>query len=92
MIPKFSLNRDLERFWTKFTECTKCFRYDPEVLVNRDVHCPWWENKPSLNSVHIVGECSSVAFEQNPVQDTLAALFVQSHACRMKSTFDFEMS
>ncbi len=41
--------------------------------------------------MNLVGECSSVAFEQNPVQGTLAALLVHSQSCRMKSTIDFEM-
>ena len=39
-----------------------------------------------------MGECSSVALEQNPVQDTLATLLVDSQSCRMKSTVNFEMN
>ena len=58
--------------------------------VNRDVHFSLGENEPGLE-VHIVGECSSVAFEQNPMQGTLAALLVHSQSCRMKSTIDFKM-
>jgi len=62
------------------------------LSVNRGVHCTLWEEKPTSDSVHIVGECSSVVSEQNSVQDTLAALLVHSQFCRMKSTADFEMN
>ncbi|WP_293682109.1 hypothetical protein, partial [Thiolapillus sp.] len=58
------------------------------LSVNRTL----WEEKPTSDSVHIVGECSSVVSEQNSVQDTLAALLVHSQFCRMKSTADFEMN
>ena len=60
----------------------------PKLSVNSEVHCSVWENKPPLDSVHNVGECTSVALEQNPVQDTLAALLAHSQSCRMKSTVE----
>ena len=41
--------------------------------------------KIKSNTVHIEGACTSVALEQNRVQDTLAALLVHSQSCRMKS-------
>ena len=62
----------------------------------------WWRSsqwtvpdgrkKPSSDSVHIVGESSSVAFEQNPMEDTLAALLVHNQHCRMKWTVDLFVS
>ena len=45
----------------------------PNLSVNREVQFSLRKNQPGSNSVHIVGACSSVALEQNPVQDTLAA-------------------
>ena len=39
-----------------------------------------------------MGECSSVALEQNPVQDTSAALLFHSQSCGMKSAVEFEMN
>ena len=60
----------------------------PKFSVNLDVHFSLGENEPRLE-VLIVGECSSVAFEQNPVQDTLAAFLVHSQSCRLKSTVEF---
>ncbi len=45
-----------------------------------------------INLNHIVGVCGFVAFEQNPVQGTLAALLVHSQSCRIKSTDEFELS
>ena len=57
----------------------------PKLSVNSEVHCSVCENKPLSDSVHNVGECTSVALEQNPVQDTLAALLAHSQSCRMKS-------
>ena len=50
----------------------------PKLSVNRGLHCSLRENEPSFDSAHIVGECSSVALEQNRVQDTLSALLVHS--------------
>ena len=50
----------------------------PKLSVKREVHCYLWENEPSSNSVDIVREYSSVGSEENPVQDTLAALLVHS--------------
>jgi len=61
------------------------------VMMSMSVNRTLWEEKTS-DSVHIVGECSSVVSEQNSVQDTLAALLVHSQFCRMKSTADFEMN
>ena len=58
----------------------------------RSRQCSLLENEPSSDSVQIVGECSSVALEQNPVQDTLAALPVHSQSCTMKSTVESEMN
>ena len=55
----------------------------PNLSVNREVQFSLRENQPGSNSVHIVGKCSSDALEQNPVQDTLAALLVHSQSCRM---------
>ena len=43
----------------------------PNLLVNRQVQFSLRENQPGSDSVHIAGSCSSVALEQNPVQDTL---------------------
>ena len=56
----------------------------PNLSVIREVQFSLRENQPGSNSVHIVGKCSSDALEQNPVQDTLAALLVHSQSCRMK--------
>jgi len=53
----------------------------PKFSVNRVVYCSLWKNKPSSHWLHIGGECSSVAFEENPVQNTLAALHVHSQSC-----------
>ena len=50
----------------------------PKLSVNRGLHCSLRENEPSFDSAHIVGECSSVALEQNRVQDALASLHVHS--------------
>ena len=52
--------------------------------MNSEVHYSVCENEPLSDSVHNVGECTSVALEQNPVQGTLAAL----QSCRMKSTVE----
>ena len=41
-----------------------------KLSMNSALHCTLWENKPTSDSVHIVGECSSVVPEQNSVQDT----------------------
>ena len=60
----------------------------PKLSVNREVHCCLWENEPSSDSIHIVEEYNWVVLEQNPVQDTLAALLVHSQSCTMKSTVD----
>ena len=43
----------------------------PNLLVNHEVQFSLRENQPGSDSVHIAGSCSSVALEQNPVQDTL---------------------
>ena len=53
-------------------------------LLNREVQFSVRENEPGSNSV----AWSSVALEQNRVQDTLAALLVHSQSCRMKSTVE----
>ena len=53
--------------------------------MNSEVQLTLWENEPGSNSVHILGARSSVALEENPVQETLAALLVHSQSCRMKS-------
>ena len=47
--------------------------------VNRDVHSSLWENKPSSYWVYIVRECSSVDFEQNPVQAALLVRCNEDH-------------
>ena len=39
-----------------------------KLFVNRWLPCSSRENEPSFHSAHIVGECSSVALEQNLVQ------------------------
>ena len=57
----------------------------PNLLVNRQVQFSLRENQPGWNSLHIRVARSSVALEQNSVQDTLAALLVHSQSCRMKS-------
>ena len=58
------------------------FRF-PKLLVNSEVHCSVLENKPPLDSVHNVGECTSVVLEQNSVLDSLGALLAHSQFCRM---------
>ena len=55
----------------------------PNFSVNRHVHCSLWKNKASSDSVHILGECSSITFGQYPVQNTLVALHVHRQSCRM---------
>ena len=55
----------------------------PNLSVNREVQFSYQKNQPGSNSVHITGECSSVALEENPVQDTLAALIVHSQSSTM---------
>ncbi len=42
--------------------------------MNLKVKFSLQENQPGSNSVHLLGACSSVVFEQNPVQDSLAVL------------------
>ena len=54
------------------------------LSVNSEVQCSVWENKPPLDSVHNVGECTSVVLEQNSVLDSLGALLAHSQFCRMK--------
>ena len=61
----------------------------PNLSVIREVQFSLRENQPGSNSVHIVGECSSDALEQNPVQDNLGALLVHSQSCRMKRRVKF---
>ena len=61
----------------------------PNLLVNREVQFSLRGNQPGLNSVHIVGECSSDALEENPVQYSLGALIVHSQSCRMKMRIKF---
>ena len=39
--------------------------------------------------MHIVGACSSVVFEQNPVQDSLDVLLLHSQSCRIKMRVKF---
>ena len=48
--------------------------------MNLKVKFSLQENQPGSNSVHIVGACSSVVLEQNPVQDSLAALLLHSQS------------
>ena len=50
----------------------------PRLSVIRGVHCSLRKNETSSDSGLIVGECSSIALEPNAVQDTLAALLVDS--------------
>ena len=52
--------------------------------MNREVQFSLRKNQPGSNSVHIVGACNSVALEENPVQDTLAALIVHRQSCTME--------
>ena len=82
----------VHRFWIKFAECTKCFRYDPKVVSEAWSTRSSCENEPSSDSVQIVGECSSVALEENPVKDSLAVFLVHNQSCTMKSTVEFEMN
>ena len=56
----------------------------PNLSVNREVQFSLRKNLAGSNSVHIMGACSSVALEQNPVQDILAALIVHRQSCRME--------
>ena len=56
----------------------------PNLSVNREVQFSLRKNQPGSNSVHIMGACSSVALEENPVQDTLAALIVHSQTSTME--------
>ena len=60
----------------------------PNLSVNCEVQFSVRENQPGSNFVHIMVACSSVALEQNRVQDTLSALLVHSQSCRMKSTVE----
>ncbi len=39
-----------------------------------------------------MGEFSSVSFEQNPVEDTLAALHVHSQSCAIKCAVNLKMN
>ena len=55
----------------------------PNLSVNREVQFSLRKNLAGSNSVHIMGACSSVALEQNPVQDILAALIVHSESSTM---------
>ena len=48
--------------------------------MNLKVKFSLQENQPGSNSVHVVGACSSVVLEQNPVQDSLAALLLHSQS------------
>ena len=56
------------------------FSMIPKMFVQSGLHCSLRENKRSLGSAHIVGECNTVGFEPNRVQDTLAALHVHKPA------------
>ena len=60
----------------------------PKLAMNRGVHCCLRETESCSDPVHILGECSWIALQQNAVQDTLAALFVHSQSCKMKSTVE----
>ena len=62
--------------------------------MNLKVKFSLQENQPGSNSVHIVGalDClglGSVVLEQNPVQDSLAALLLHSQSCRIKMRVKF---
>ena len=56
---------------------SRCCQWTAEYTAH------YGKNKPTSDSVHVVGECSSVVLEQNSEQDTLAALLVHSQSCGM---------
>ena len=59
-----------------------------KLSVNSEVHCSVCENKPPLDSVHNVGECTLVVLEQNSVLQSLAALLAQSQFSRMNCSVE----
>ena len=77
----FSWSVYVERVWIK---CVMI----PKLSMIRAVHCSLLKKDPTSDSVHIMEECSSGPSEENPVQDTLAALLAHSQSCRMKSTVE----
>ena len=59
-----------------------------KLFVKREVNSFMDESEISSKSIFLVGECSWDVLEQNPVQDTSAALLVQSQSSRMNNKIE----